>query len=966
MYLSLTLHTKVLNINILTFNPNKLYGLLFFLLLLPSYSFGQSSVQLQQKAEESSMDTLKQTRDTLKTRLYPRNTLKQTRDSSQQTPDTLKTKPNITRPDSVSKQGVQLEAKVDYTATDSMVLFSNGRAMLYGAGKVVYNTPQKVELKADFIRANMDSSAVYASGVADSVGNITGEPIFSQGEESYDASYIAYNFKTQKGYVKGGVTKQDEGYIVARESKRNKDNTIYMRNGRYTTCDKKDHPHYYMQLTKAKVKPGSYIATGPAYFVIADIPLPLAIPFGFFPFTNTYSSGIIMPSYGDEMSRGFYLKNGGYYFAFNDFFDLAITGDIYTKGTWALTGASKYRKRYRYSGSITASYREDVLGEEGLSDYSLTKNFKLYWKHQQDAKANPYSTFGASVDFTTSGYNVSNVNNYYNPAVQSKNVTSSSVNYTKRFPESAWSLSANLSASQRTSDSTISMTLPSLTATMSRIYPFKRKHGVGKDRFYEKIALSYNMTISNSITANEKEFMDQSLVKDWKNGIKHTLPISASFSMFKYFTVTPSMSNTLRNYTKKVKQSWNESEGAIERDTTYGFYNVYDFSLGVNMSTKLYGFYIPNRWLFGDKIDRIRHVLTPSIGISYHPDYEDNTWGYYGHYQKPVYDTDGETITSYQEVAYSNFAGSLYGTPSQGLAKSMTFSLQNNLEMKVKSKSDTTDNAFRKISLVDNFALNGSYNFAADSMNLSMISATMRLKLTKTLAFNLTGKFDPYMYEVNGDGTPYRTGSYRWNNGLLPRFLGTGSSFQYTINNDTFKAKDRPTEDDKDQGKEGEGDFNPDGDSMASDGTGNRRSGKKGKSGTTETGHDGYELMTIPWSFSVNYSFNWRASSDIDDFNTHAMAFDRVFTHNLSFSGNIAPTPKWQVSYTGTFNLEDEQITQMTMSIMRDLHCWRLSASVTPFGYYKSYMVTVGINASMLEDAKYEKRSDASSDITWY
>lgn len=868
-----------------------------------------------------------------------------------------------------------LEAEVHCQAKDSMILFANGQGMLYGEGQVEYYTPSPIKLTADFIRVRMDSNAVYAVGRVDSTGNVVGSPVFSQGSQSYDAKYISYNFKTQKGYIQGGVTKQGEGYVVSKETKRNNDNTMFIRNGQYTTCELHDHPHYYMQLTKAKVRPGSYIAAGPAYMVIADIPLPLAIPFGFFPFTNSYSSGIIMPSYGDEMQRGFFLKNGGYYFAINDYFDLELTGDIYTKGTWAINAASRYKKRYKYSGSIRANYREDVTGEKGLPNYVSMRNFKLNWTHRQDQKASKYSTFGASVDFATSGYNRSNVNNYYNPNLQSKNITSSSVNYTKRFPESPWTLSANVNLQQRTQDSTLSMTLPNITASMSRIYPFKRKHGVGEEHFYEKIALSYNMTMSNSLTAKEDEFMEQNIIKDWKNGIKHKLPISASFNTLKYITIAPSMSNNLRWYFNKVNKDWDVSRQEEVKDTTYGFYNVYDFNLGVNASTKLYGYWIPSRKLFGDKIDRIRHVITPSIGFSYHPDFGSDQWGYYDKYEKAIVDKNSSEVVRYEEVIYSPFENGLYGKPSVGISNSLNFSLSNNLEMKVKSKNDTTENTFRKISLIDNFTIGGSYNFASDSMRLSLLNASLRLKLTKTLSLNLRGSFDPYMYRLDQAGNPQRVDELRWFHGRAPRFLGTGSSFQYSINNDTFKRDDSDKE--SENPNEEDTAFNPNGDSMASDGTGDRHSKDKKKKRKTEMGSDGYVKVDIPWNFSINYSFNWRESRKKEDFDIQAMAYKRKYTHNISFSGNVSPTPKWRISYTGSLNLTNPdteeafdlnkiQITQMTMSIMRDLHCWRLSASVTPFGYYTSYMVTIGVNASMLEDLKYEKRSDASSDVKWF
>ena len=857
-----------------------------------------------------------------------------------------------------TKKKGAIDAPINYKANDSIVFFGTGTGFLYGNSNVRYQQAHPIELQADLIRMNMDSNTVYATGRLDSLGKEIGLPIFKDNNDEYSSKELSYNFETRKGFIKGGITQQGEGYIVADKTKKMNDDEMCMKGGKYTTCDHHDHPHFYLQLTKAKVKPGSYIVAGPAYLVIEDVPLPLIIPFGFFPFTSTYSSGIIMPSYGDEMERGLFLKNGGYYFAINDYFDLELTGEIYTKGTWGIQLGSTYTKRYKFNGNFRASYREDIYGEKDLPGYSKYNNFKVAWTHRQDAKASQYSSLSASVDFTTSGYNQSNVNNYYNPAEQSKNITSSSVNYTQRFPESPWSLSVNALVSQRSQDSTISLSLPNITVAMSRVYPFKRDNAVGKERFYEKIALSYNMSFANSITAKENKLMTSSFAKDWKNAIDHKIPITASFNLLKYLTISPSINLHDRMYFNKVDRSWNKQQQQEELDTISGFYNVYDFNVGVSMQTKLYGFYTPSRQLFGDKIDRIRHVMTPSVSFNYHPDFGEDIWDFYNSYDKLIVDKNDINKITHQTVTYSPYSNGMYGVPGQGMVGSINWSLGNNVEMKVKDqkKSDEVGTIqYKKVSLIDNFTISGGYNFAADSLKLQNFAASLRVKLTKSFSLNLAGAFDPYKFGLNEYGNPVRINQLR----QFPRFQGTGTSFQYTINNDTFKKKDKNSKaDEKNDTNDSEGvDFNLDKPSNIDE--------KKDDEKTEEKmlSSDGYVKPTITWSFTFNYSVRWGISNTFD---YDLMDYKRDWTHNLSFSGNINPTPKWKLNYTGSFDLTELEITQMTFSIVRDLHCWRMSASVSPFGIYKSYMVTVGVNASMLQDLKYEKRSDNSRNILWF
>lgn len=860
-----------------------------------------------------------------------------------------------------------LEAEVQYQARDSIIFFADGTGFLYGDGEVNYMLPKPITLKAEYVRFKLDSSTVYAVGGVDTLGNSFGDPIFKDGNDEYSSKYMSYNFKTRKGYVKGVVTQQDEGYIVATQTKMMEDQSFFMKGGKYTTCDNHDHPHFYLNITKGKMKPGSYVAAGPAYMVLADVPLPLAVPFGFFPVTSKYSSGVIVPQFGEELERGLFLKNGGYYWAINDYVDLEILGEIYTKGTWGVSIASDYKLRYKFSGSLSATYREDVRGERNMSNYSKAKNFRISWRHTQDPKSSQYTSFSASVDFATSGYNTSNINNYYNPAEQSKNITSSSINYTQRFPDSPWSISLNASLSQRTQDSTISLTLPSLNVNMSQVYPFKRKKPVGKERWYEKIRLSYTMTMSNSIDTKERLLFQSSFVRDWKNAVRHTLPISASFTLFKYLNFTISENYNERWYFNRINKDWDVAQQKEVSDTTYGFYRVYDFSTNASMSTKLYGYYIPSRKLFGDYVDRIRHVMTPSISFSYHPDFSSPLFKFYDSYTRTEVDKNSLNPIREEEVVYSPYSHGMYGVPGRGTVSTLNFSLQNNVEMKVKDRSDSTGLSYKKISLIDNFTINWGYNFAADSMNWNNLSLSVRLKFTKRFSLNLRGDFDPYQYVYNDRGNIVRSNRLRWNYGQAMHFKGTSTSFSYTFNNNTFKRKDKKKNQKEDEPDPAIDDpLNPNADKEVDPITGKPIEDIFGdKDRKAEVSDDGYEKPEIPWSFTINYSLAYRERMTKDFYSEKLKAYRLKFTHNLSFSGSIQPTPKWSLSFSGSFDLEQLKVTQTSLSIYRDLHCWSLSASVSPFGLYKSFLVTIGVNASMLRDLKYEKRSDSSSSVNW-
>ncbi len=874
------------------------------------------------------------------------------------------------------KKGAQKQSSqaiddiVNYQSSDSLVLTGNGTAFLHGKGNIKYKS---MDLTSEYIRVKMDSSTIFARGVYDTIDDKwIGQPVFAEGEDKYESNELTYNLKTRKGFIRHVVTQQNEGWVISEKTKKMEGDELMMADGKYTTCDNHDHPHFYLALTKAKVKPKGYIATGPAYLVVGDVPLPLAIPFGFFPFTDKYSSGLIMPTFGDDYSRGLYLRGLGYYFAINDYVDLEVTGDIYTKGTWSISAKTNYVWRYHFRGNLSFEYRKDVTGEKGMPDYRASTNMSIRWSHTQDTKANPYSTFSASVNFSTSGYNRSNINSYYNVQQNSENTKSSTISYTQRFPDAPWTITASASIQQRTKDSTLTLSLPDVSISMSTVHPFKRKKPIGKEKWYEKIQLSYRGNIKNSITCKENYLLHSNFVRDWKNGVSHSVPISANFTLFKYLNISPSINYNEKWVFQRIDQSWDKELNQVHRDTTNGFFRLWDISGSLSLSTKIYGFYIPIRKLFGDKVDRFRHVITPSISFSYRPDFtalQKKTLGthYYDSYERPYLDkATGDTL--YEKVNYNRFQGCAYSPPGQGSNGSLNFSLGNNLEVKVRNDKDTTGKEpYKVISLIDNFSISGGYNFLADSMRWSNFQVNLRIKLPKPLNYtiNLSGSFDPYMYELNAFGNPVRTNKQYWHHGKFLNFLGTGTSFSYTFNNQTFKRLFEKIEQRR-QRKAGKASTTPG--ETPEDGTsadtppGNEsntqsHNNKDRKDEADE--RDGFQKTDIQWSLSVNYSI--RYGENRSSFNYEKMKYDMMFTHNLSFSGSLSLGKGWKVSATTSYDFKAKQFTYTNFNVTRDLHCWSMSASFVPFGPYKSYTFHIGVNASMLKDLKYDKSSAEST-----
>ena len=857
--------------------------------------------------------------------------------------------------DSINRQKSNgLNAPVEFASDDSLVYIAPTKQVrLYGNAKVKY---ENMNLESDKVRMALDSSLVHATGSADTTGKLTGSPVFTMGSDKYESDTMSFNFKTKRGFINNVYTEQEDGFLSSQHSKRDSSGVLYLEHGRYTTCDA-PHPDFYIALSRAKVRPGKDVVFGPAYLVVADVPLPLAIPYGFFPFTKSYSSGFIMPSYGDESARGFYLRDGGYYFAINDKWDLKLLGEIYTKGSWGLSAASNYRKRYRYNGSFFFSYQNTKNGDKGMPDYSEQTSFKIQWSHRQDSKANPFSSLSASVNFATTSYERDNLNSMYNPQSYTQSLRTSSVSWTTNFSSLGMTLSGTTNLSQNMRDSTISLQLPDLNVSVSRFYPFKRKKMAGKERWYEKISMSYTGHLSNSINTKEDLLFKSNLIKDWSNGMQHNIPINANFTVLKYINVNPSFNFTDRMYTNKVMKSWDEATQTEVADTTYGFYNVYNWSMSLSASTKLYGFWLPSRKIFGDKIQAIRHVLTPQVSFSYAPDFGASRYGYYATYQK----TDADGNVTLQE--YSPYTGSLFGVPGKGKTGNISFDLSNNIEMKVKSDKDST--GFRKISIIDELGLSMGYNMAAKERPWSDLSMRIRLKWWKNYTFNMTAVFATYAYELSENGTPYVGTHTEYSRGRFGRFQGMSQNFSFTLTPEKlkklFSGGDKDDDDDDYRDNDDTGvETNIDDDMINA-----QRGARKQSAGKAETDEDGYMKFSMPWSLTVGYGVTMRENT-AGKFNTESMRYPYKFTQTLNFSGNVRLSDGWNISFSSGYDFEEHDISMTTASLQRDLHCFNMSCSVV-LAPYTSYNFSFRCNAATLTDAlKYDKRTGYSNAVQWY
>ena len=814
-----------------------------------------------------------------------------------------------------------LDKPISGKASDSLYYdLRNKMVYIYEQGDVSYGD---MNLKADFMNINLDNKNIYAYGKADTVDGapVMTRPVFTQGTTTLNMDTITYNIESQRAKIKSIATQQGDGWLVGTSVKKMEDNTINIEGGMYTTCDQTDHPHFYLAMTKAKVIPGKKAITGPAYLVMEDVPIYfLGVPEGFFPLNTGPKSGILMPTYGEEATRGFYIRGLGYYFTLSEHMDLALTGGIYTLGSWEANVRSRYIKRYKYSGNLNFDFSSVKSGDKGDADYIKQNTFKLQWTHSQDAKANPGSTFSASVNLASSGYSKYSANTL-NDMLSTQ--TNSSISYSKNWAGTPFSLSMNMAVSQNSQTKAISVTLPTVSFNVSRFYPFKRAVKIGKDRWYEKISMSYSGKLTNSVSATESDIFSRQTLDNMRNGVQHTIPVQASFNVLNYINITPSFNYNERWYFKKVDRQWNPETNMVEElAPQYGFYRLYDYTTALSFSTTLYGMWQVREKYKNFKLQAIRHTFSPSISFSYAPDFSNQKYGYFKTVQS---DSTGRT------TVYSPFADNAYGTPSQGRSMAMSFSLSQSLEAKVLSKRDST--GIKKISLIDDFSISGSYNFLADSMKLSNISLSLRSTFSGKIGINLRATLDPY--EVSPEGIRYN--KLTWRRGNLGRIINTGWSFGYS-----FKSRDNTKQPAINDINSVPPEYmNPFYDPYGTMDPVLRR----------QYMANAYYDFSLPWNIGFNYAVNYSVSY----VNNGTTGIRRNITQTIGFNGSITFSPKMAATFSGGYDIATNKLTTSSISITRDLHCWQMSFSWIPFGYYKSWSFHIGVKAASLQDLKYDK-----------
>ena len=794
----------------------------------------------------------------------------------------------------------------------------NKRVHIYNKGDVKYDN---MSLQADYMQINMSTKEIYAYGKTDSVDGAKKDshPVFNEGGSSYTMDTITYNFGTKKAYIQGVATKEGDGWLVGGQIKKMPDNTINIRQGKYTTCDQTDNPHFYLAMTRAKVIPGKKIITGPSYLVMHDVPIYFAcIPEGFFPVNLGPKSGLLMPSYGEDAMRGFFIRGLGYYFIINKHIDLAVTGGIYTLGSWEASASSRYVKRYKYRGNLNFDYSSIKTGDKGEPDYILQRNFRFAWTHSQDPKANPGSTFSASVNLSSSGYSRYSANTLSDMLATQ---TNSSISYAKSWAGTPFSLSMNMSISQNSQTRQMAITLPNIVFNVSRVYPFKRKEAMGQQRWYEKIGLTYSAKITNSVSALEKDLFTMQTLKDMRNGVEHTLPISTSINLFKYINISPTFNYTERWYFSRQHQKWNPETNSVENlAPEYGFYRLYNYNASVSANTTIYGMWQMKKKTA--KVQAVRHTITPQIGFSYAPDFGNQKYGYYKTVQV-------DSLGNYK--IYSPYSNQPYGVPGSGQQMNLNFSLSQSLEMKVLSKRDTS--GVKKIKLIEELRISGSYNLLADSLGLSNIPISFRTTIYGNFGINLSLTLDPY--EVTPQGV--RINKLMIRRGIPGRVVSTGWSFGYT-----FKSrKDKSTPAANDINSIPPEYFNPFSDPY-------------GLMDPTLRRHymaSSYYDFSIPW----NLGFNYVISYGISYVNNGTTGYKKNVSQTIGFNGSINLTPKTGISFTTGFDIQNRKMSTTSISITRDLHCWQMSFVWIPLGYHRSWSFNIGVKAASLADLKYDK-----------
>jgi lipopolysaccharide assembly outer membrane protein LptD (OstA) len=816
-------------------------------------------------------------------------------------PDTLP--PDTLRPDTM----LQSSRKVSADSLDSPVRYqalqktwmdlANKKVYLLGEAEVQY---KDITLQADSIVFDWGNNEVIAIGRKDSSGKPVGQPVFLQGDREYKAERIAYNFKTRKGKITEITTMEGEGFIRSETVKRLPNEVLYGKNNSYTTCSY-DHPHFFIDADKIKVIPNKAIVTGAANLVVADVRTPLVVPFGIFPVSSERKSGIIIPEYGEREDLGFYLRRGGYYFGLSDHFDLALTGDIYSRGSWLVNASSRYISRYKFSGNFSVQYANTRVFLEEENDYATSAQFNVRLTYQQDSRARPYSNFNANVAFGTSGFN----SLFGNPlTTYVDNIYQSSISYRQTIPNSPFNFTVSASHQQSTLTHLVNLQLPVLNFSMSQLYPFKRKLQVGQLRWYEKIGLTYTLDARNQVSSLDSLLFTQNTLTNSLAGARHSIPVSAPFQLFKHLTISPSFSFTETWTMQTFNRSWDAEQNRLVTDTVQQFKAGREYSLSAGTSTRVYGMFQFKK----GKIRALRHVMNPSVNYSYRPDFSDPRYGYY---QTVQIDTAGN------EARYSYFQGGVYPGPSGGKYSGMGFALGNTLEMKVASKKDTVS-GLKKIKLLEALNLSGNYNFAADSLRLSVINLSGRTTLFDKIGINFASTFDPYIADTNGR----RVNTFVWEvEKRLVRITGANLGLDAQFASPNSKTTTKLTQQQLDY--------------------------------LLLSGNQ-YSDFNIPWTFGFGYSLFLRKVNDSEGQDS------TTFTQTLRVNGSFNLTPKWRVSGSTSYDFVNREFPTAYVEIFRDLHCWEMSMSWIPFGIRQSYQFTIRVKAGVLQDLKLSKQSD------WY
>lgn len=818
----------------------------------------------------------------------------------------------------------RLDATVDYKADDSLRFdIKNRKVYLYKNAEIYY---EDISLKANYVEIDFSTNLVNASGLPDSTGKERGQPVFAEGGQEFQARTMKYNFDTKKGLIRDVYTQDGEGLIHGITIKKMPNNEVNILRGSYTTCPPCENKDFEFRYFKSKVIPGKRIVTGPTYLVIESVPTPLFIPFGIFPNRAGQRSGIVIPTWGESASRGFYFENGGYYWAINDYMDLTMVGDIYTRGSWAVKPSFRYKKRYKFTGDFDFIYAINITGEEGSADYRKDRDYTIRWLHRQDPKARPNSRFSADVNIR------SRKSNFYNPTTTEdylSNTFQSSITYQTSFA-GKYFLTINGSHTQSTIDKKVTLNLPEINFSVNQFYPLRSKSRAGRLRWYENISVNYNMNAKNTVTTADSILFTQDVFKEMKNGVNHRASISSPIKVLKHFTWTNSVNLTDRMYFQSIEKNWlndtlisgnDTTVGYVKTDTVPGFRNAIDGSFSSSLTTKVYGMFQFGSW---SPVTAIRHVLTPTVGFSYTPSFEGDSWGYYKSYFNPSRD---------EEVTYSVFEGSIYGSPPQRKSGRVNFSLTNNLEMKVRSRKDTVTGT-RKIPLIDAFTISTSYDLAKDSLRWDKIRMSGRTRLFQGFDISYSSTWDLYVLDSAGQKN---LNKFEWTeNKRLMRLDNTSWTVgaNLSLSPETFKKK----------GEKGRKDPEPPPPEMTD-----------AEFMDIQENPNQYIDWEIPWRLSIMYNFGITYNNK---YVNGEMEKIETLTQTLGLTGDVSITKRWKFGFQTGWDFDAADISFTSLSIYRDLHCFEMRLNWIPIGPRKSWNFALNVKASLLQDMKLTKKKD--------